>query len=229
VTTEGDLRRYDLQVHTRASPCSRAEPVDIVESAVRHGLDGLVVTDHDTVRGYPAVAEAAGDRIDVLPGCEVTTTGGHMLAIGVEECPSPGPPRSVVEEIHDSGGVAVLSHPFDRLRAHYRGELDGLATAVDAVEVRNSRCLLERFNDEARRFASETGLPVTGGSDAHFPVEVGRAYTVCRGELLEALRSGATEAVGRGRYMSGHLATKLHDAVPQPVSDRLHAAAPRWA
>lgn len=222
--------RFDLQVHTDVSPCSRASPEDVVAAAKRRGLDGIAVTNHDTVEGYDAVAESAGDNLEVIRGCEVTTTQGHLLALGVSSAPPKAEPMTVIDAVHDQGGIAVLSHPFDRLREYYSSELEDIAAAVDAVEVVNSRCLFERFNRRARRFASEYGLPVTGGSDAHFPIEIGRAVTVVPEEtdVLMAIRKGSTSARGGGRYLSGHVATKTHDYAPAWVSDRLHQATPNW-
>jgi predicted metal-dependent phosphoesterase TrpH len=74
----------------------------------------------------------------------------------------------------------------------------------------NSRCVREAFNDHARAFASHHELAMTGGSDAHFPMEVGRASTEFEGTLREAIAEGTTTPRGRGRYLSGHVATKLH-------------------
>ncbi|MFB6185906.1 MAG: PHP-associated domain-containing protein [Halobacteriaceae archaeon] len=51
---------------------------------------------------------------------------------------------------------------------------------------------------------------MTGGSDAHFPIEVGRAYTMCTGDLFDAIRCGETSVKGRGGYLTGHIATKMH-------------------
>lgn len=207
------MKRYDLQVHTDASPCSRADPAEVAAAAAEAGLDGIAVTNHDTLEGYEAVENAAPEELDVVPGVEVTTTQGHLLALGVEEVPPKADPLTVVEDVHRQGGVAVLSHPFDRLRQFYDVDLDALAAAIDGVEVVNSRCVLPRFNRTARSFAREHELPMTGGSDAHFPMEVGRAYTVCDGPVVEAIRAGETTAGGRGGYVSGHVATKVHQAL----------------
>lgn len=225
---DGDVRRYDLQVHTRVSPCSRADPRDIVASARRRGLDGIAVTDHDTTEGYDAVRECADGDLEVIPGCEVTTGQGHLLGLDVERAPERTDPVAAIDEIHRQGGVAVLSHPFDRLRERYTEELSAVADAVDGVEVANSRCILPRDNRRARTFASEHGLAPTGGSDAHFPSEIGRAYTVCTGPLAAAIREGETEGRGRGGHLSGHVATKLHEVSPAWLSRKLHAAAPNW-
>lgn len=202
--------RYDLQVHTDASPCSATPPEKVVNAAERANLDGIVVTDHDTLANVDRVRECAPDELDVVSGVEVTTTQGHLLAIDVTEAPPRTDPLSVVDAVHDGGGLAVLSHPFDALRQVYDTNLAALAAAVDGVEVTNSRCVRESFNHQARAFAAHHGLAMTGGSDAHFPMEVGRASTVFEGSLREAIQNGTSTPRGRGRYLSGHVATKLH-------------------
>lgn len=204
--------RYDLQVHTDASPCSATPPEAVVRAAEKAGLDGIAVTDHDTLENVERVRSCAPDGLDVVSGVEVTTTQGHLLGIDVERAPPRTDPLAVIDDVHDQGGLAVLSHPFDALRQVYDTDLAELAAAVDGVEAINARCVRESFNREARTFADHHDLATTGGSDAHFPMEVGRAYTECEGSLREAIRSGTTVPRGRGRYLSGHVATKLHQA-----------------
>jgi hypothetical protein len=205
-------RQYDLQVHTDASPCSSTPAKRVVAAATAAGLDGIVVTDHDTVANVAAVREFAPATVDVVSGVEVTTTQGHLLAIGVDDAPPMADPLDVIDWVHDHGGVAVLSHPFDTLRQWYDTDLPAIARAVDAVEGINSRCVLPQFNRRARSFAVAHGLPTTGGSDAHFPMEVGRASTEVDGDgdLLDAIRRGDVRPSGRGGYLSGHAATKAH-------------------
>lgn len=205
------MRRYDLQVHTDASPCSRAAPRDVVEAARERGLDGIAITNHDTLEGYAAVDELAPDELTVIPGVEVTTSQGHLLALDVHDVPPRADPLTVIDRVHDQGGLAVLSHPFDRLREYYTDDLEEIAARVDGVEVRNSRCLIPRYNRRARTFAATHRLAMTGGSDAHFPMEVGRVRTICDRPVLDAIRSNETDTTGRGGYLSGHAATKLND------------------
>ena len=207
------MNHYDLQVHTDSSPCSRAAPADIVEAALEAGLDGLAITNHDTLAGYDEVDELAPPELTVIPGVEVTTTQGHLLALYVHEEPPQADPVTVIDHVHEQNGITILSHPFDQFREYFDTDLDAVASRVDAVEARNSRCLLPRFNRRARAFADQHGLAITGGSDTHFPMEIGRAITVCDEPLPEAIDSGATQTAGRGGYLSGHTATKLNDVL----------------
>lgn len=204
----------DLQVHTDASPCSGMTPGEVVAAARRVGLDGIAITDHDTMANVEAVAERAGDALEVVPGVEVTTSQGHLLAYHVATPPPKGAdPLDVVDDVHDQGGVAILSHPFDRLRQVYDAELDRLARRVDAVEIVNSRCVRPAFNRAAQRFAKRHDLPGSGGSDAHFPHEIGRARTLVDGDLRDAVARDGLRAVGRGGHLSGHVLTKIRKAV----------------
>lgn len=201
---------YDFQVHTDASPCSAATPRRIVSAALRSGLDGIAVTDHDTMANVEAVQDVAPPKLTVIPGVEVTTTQGHLLAFDVEDPPPTTDPIAVISDVHEQNGLAVLSHPFDILRESYDESPDSLLDAADGIEVINSRCLLPQFNERARKVAEEHSLALTGGSDAHFSMEVGRAHTVCPTDWDEAIRTNATVPEGRGGYISGHVATKIH-------------------
>lgn len=206
--------RYDLHVHTDASPCSGAAPRAVAEAAVEAGLDGIAVTDHDTVANVNAVKRAAPPELDVYTGVEVSTTAGHLLAIGVDTPPPQTDLETVVDHVHTVGGFAIPAHPFDSLRENCGDRLHSILDQIDAVEVANSRCVRERFNREATAFAVRHGLAETGGSDAHFPFEVGRAYTATERPLEAALERGETTAMGQGRYLSGHAATKLTEYLP---------------
>ena len=65
----------DLHVHTALSPCADGEmtPPAIVERALAEGLAMIAVCDHNSARNTAAVQEAAGARLAVLAGMEVTT------------------------------------------------------------------------------------------------------------------------------------------------------------
>src|SRR5438552_16522584 len=89
----------------------------MIEAAIRKGLQGMIITDHDGVAGGLAGRKVARryKEFKVIPGAEVTSRSGHILAIGIEN----NVPRSLtveetVERIHDLGGIAGASHPFSR-------------------------------------------------------------------------------------------------------------------
>ncbi|MFC5972732.1 PHP domain-containing protein [Halomarina salina] len=166
----------DPHVHSEGSYDGH-EPVErLLERAVEVGLDGIVVTDHDTIEESLRAADLAADYGLVgIPGVEVSTAQGHLLAIGVEQRPPPGDPfDETVERVRELGGVAVVPHPFQRTR-HGVGKRS--VGDCDAVEVYNAWVFTGYRNRRARRFADANGYPGVAASDAHSAAYVGRAYT----------------------------------------------------
>lgn len=166
----------DFHVHSEDSYDGH-EPVDLIlEHAADIGLDGVVITDHDEIGESRRAARLAPEYgLIGIPGVEVSTRHGHLLAIGVEERPPMGEPfMETVELVRELDGLAIVPHPFQRSRHGVRRRrIDD----VDAVEVYNSMLFTGYRNRRARRFASANDYPWIGASDAHYLPNVGRAYT----------------------------------------------------
>src|ERR1700754_740295 len=75
--------RIDLHSHSNASDGTEP-PAEVVRRAREAGLDVLALTDHDTVAGLPAAAEALPAGLTLVPGMELSCrrdgTSIHMLA-----------------------------------------------------------------------------------------------------------------------------------------------------
>jgi len=66
---------YDLHVHTTASD-GLLTPAEVIDMAVRLGLTGIAITDHDTLMGLkPAIEYLSANKIglDFIPGIEINT------------------------------------------------------------------------------------------------------------------------------------------------------------
>jgi len=171
--------RLEFHCHTNASKDSLTSPRDLVDTCRRKGIDRVVVTDHNTIAG--ARAAQVLDPELVIVGEEIMTTQGEILAAFVsEEIPRGLTPGETIHRLQDQGAFISVSHPFDRWRrGGWREEhLLAILPQVDAIEVYNSRCMLPRFNREARRFAEKHNLAGTVGSDAHAAFELGRSLLV---------------------------------------------------
>src|SRR6185436_12021640 len=86
-------------------------PEQVAAAARAAGLQFVVLTDHNTVDGK--AFEGYHDGVLVLVGTEASTTGGHILGLGVGD-PAfrfSGDPLDVVEDFRDLGGVAFAAHP----------------------------------------------------------------------------------------------------------------------
>ncbi len=206
--SEGATLSIDPHVHSEGSYDGH-EPVELIlEHAADIGLDGVVITDHDRIEeSLEAAARAPEYDLVGVPGVEVSTASGHLLAIGVERCPPKGEPYlDTVERVREMGGVAVVPHPFQRTRHGVRKKR---LRDADGIEVYNSMLFTGYRNRRANRFAAAEGYPKIGASDAHYLPNVGRAYTDIRlpnaehradvdgDRLLAALRDGRTEIAGK--------------------------------
>lgn len=77
--------KFDLHVHSCLSPCADLEmsPGEIVKRALAAGMDGLALTDHQSARNCPAIAEcAARAGLPCLFGMELQTVEEvHTVAL----------------------------------------------------------------------------------------------------------------------------------------------------
>ncbi len=201
-----DVLRAELHCHSSLSYDGR-DPVEmLLAQAEAVGLDVLAVTDHDEIDASLDAAERAEEYGLVgIPGMEVTSEAGHVLALGIEELIPPGLPFvETLDRIWEQGGIAVVPHPFQRSRHGVAPHIseETLASA-DAIEVYNSRLFTGRSNRTAETFAASRNLPMTAGSDAHIAEMVGQAVTEIDADertpeaVLDAIRAGRTSVVGR--------------------------------
>jgi predicted metal-dependent phosphoesterase TrpH len=190
--------KIDLHVHTCYSRDSSITLQQVVSFAKKRGLDGVAVTDHNTVEG--ALKLKTRDIL-VVPGIEVSTSNGHLLGINVT---TPIPAKLGIEEtirlIHEAGGIAVAPHPT----AFYKSPPSRRVSSYDAVEVMNASSVpFSVLTHYSRKFAEGLGLPQTGGSDSHYAPEIGSAYTVVEAdaavdEIVSAIKKGNVYPMGRG-------------------------------
>ncbi len=172
--------KKDMHVHSKYSSDGRMEVKEILQIAKEKGLDGVAITDHNTIAGGLEGLKLSKDYdIEVTVGAEIKTEYGEVLGYHInEEIESRGF-YDVVDEIKRQGGVIAIPHPFDALRGssiNSRKTFREFRDDIDYFEI-NGRTL-PYFNNKARAFAEEEAIPLIGGSDAHMPWEIGSAYTI---------------------------------------------------
>jgi predicted metal-dependent phosphoesterase TrpH len=225
----GALGRADLHLHTRASDglMSTRDLVDFVERAT--DLDVIAITDHDeTCASLEARAWAArqGYRIEIVPGVEVTTRDGHLLALFVED----RPPalrglEATAEWVLARGGLCVAPHPFTRWTHSLNTR--ALWPAVEhqlvaGMEVFNASLAGRSSQPRAVDFVERYGLARIGASDAHMKAMVGLAQTRFAGrtamDLRRAIENRATSVDGRFATAGEMVA----EAIPQLARSMVH-------
>jgi predicted metal-dependent phosphoesterase TrpH len=203
--------RIDLHVHSLHSPDSHLTLEELVGRLPYTGLRGFALTDHNSVAGHAELA-ALGRKYPsylLLPGVEVSTSDGHLLAYGVTEAPPPHRPvLETIEWVRAHGGAPVLAHPFRR--THGVGRRVAETAPVPAIEVRNGHNS-PVANGWAELIAAQRTLGMTGGSDVHALAELGRAFTQFPEEvrttddLLDSLRRGRAQPGGRSLAFPGRV------------------------
>lgn len=207
------MLRVEFHCHTLASGDCLTRPRTLVETCRRKGIDRIVVTDHNTIRG--AQAAQALDPERVIVGEEILTTRGEILAAFVkEEVPPYLSPRETIRRLRDQGAFVSVSHPFDRFRegGWKEDDLLEILPLVDAIEVFNSRCMDRRFNEEARLFAERHNVAGTVGSDAHAAFELGRSILLLDSfESAEGMRAVIRSGIPKTRWSPPwfHLASRF--------------------
>lgn len=210
----------DLHVHSHHSPGCTLAPRDIVRRAREAGLDGLVLTDTNTLDGLQEIRAAGREEgFLALCGVELVTDHGHYLCYFPDPAVVPAPPqmfgttpwpvREVVRRVREMGGVVVAAHPYDKSVERPSGDfiftLEGLA-ALEALNVRRKG----PSNDLAVEAADHLNLPCVGGSGAHPTLDdIGKAATLFREPV-------ANEAELVRQIDAGHVFCVAIGAVPQP-------------
>ena len=220
VVTPAPLGRADLHIHTVASD-GTADIAAILDHVVARGdLDVIAITDHERIDAALAARAIAADRglpFEVVVGEEVTTRGGHLLALYVEtRIPPYRSLRDTIAAVHDAGGLAVPAHPLVPFPLCAQGWV--LRRLIDDADERFHPDAIETFNPttlgrpwHARvvRFADRYGLAHIGNSDAHALDAIGTGWTSFPGrtaaELRAAIAARATEHHGTFHGTSGQL------------------------
>lgn len=192
--------RADLHIHSSFSPDGRQSVEEIMDAVKAKGIGCIAITDHNSFESY-SISSKYGDII-VVPGEEVSSSGGHILAYGINSMiPKGKGVEETIDLIHDAGGIAVAAHPY-RWRSGL-GEKN-VVEGFDAIETFNSRST-KGGNMKASRLASRMKRPFTAGSDAHRIEHIGGAFIEISDDMtdwesvVKAILNGKATAGGEHR------------------------------
>ncbi len=196
--------KLDLHIHSEYSPDSRSSVEAILSKAYEVGLDGIAITDHNTVRGSLEAEKVVKDlNLDliVIPGMELSTRNGHLLVLGIRrDLPSGLSIDETIKMAKELGATTIVPHPFQIFRNGIRA-LKG--RDIDAIESFNSKYIFGFSNFIAKNIAKRRQIGVTGGSDSHKVETVGYGYTVVdanngasTGDILTAIKEHRSRAEG---------------------------------
>lgn len=205
------MYRADPHCHTFASD-GMVTSAELVDAAVKAGLDLIAVTDHDTMDSVDE-AQARGEAVGlvVVAGQEVTTKGPaqtHILGWFLEKPVKRGMSlEDTAAAIHDQGGLVIIPHPFMPVyfgsiqpgmlrRLLERERVDGIEMMSTVPVGSSRRRLLHEFFDANRE---RLGAPI-GASDCHFgTADIGRVLTAFEGDFRTAVMECTTKPMGGTR------------------------------
>lgn len=183
----------DLHIHSKYSFDSISQPKKIIKIAKNKGLNGVAITDHNTIKGSLEAEKLNEDEnFIVITGAEIQTEIGDVIGLFLNEEIKSRNSIEVIEEIHKQGGISVLPHPYKGHRLN-----DEIIRKVDAIEVFNSRVRKED-NEKAMKLAEQFKKPITNGSDAHFLYEIGRSKVIINNkDFMSSILNGEVKLENR--------------------------------
>jgi len=169
--------KLDLHVHSCYSEDAEGTPKEIIASLQHKGIQGVAITDHNTIDGALRAMKDCPKDFVVIPGIEVSTTDGHLLGLNVTKTIPRGlSVDETIDIILDRGGIPVIPHLFRNMSGIKVENFKRVASKVTTIEVFNG-CSLPKTNVNVAKIAHQYGLGGTGGSDSHHPHYAGYGYT----------------------------------------------------
>lgn len=201
------FRKVDLHVHTPKSMCygdKSVTPEQIIDTALANDLEVIAITDHNTVAAIDDTRQAGRKRnLFVLPGVELSTKGGHVIALFELDTPAEelegfldyvgvaregrgdaitmahGNIEEVCEKIAERGGVAIAAH-IERWPSGFleTNESRRVKMSIHSSQYLSALELTVPQNRGLWNAGKVRGYPkkyaCIQGSDAHALVEIGR-------------------------------------------------------
>ena len=103
-----------IHIHTTYSHDAHGRFEDAVRIANAQGLDYLIFTEHNTLQPLREGRQGWHGAVLALIGMEVSTRGGHYLALNVTEEIDRHTltTQEVIDEVNRQGGLGFIAHPY---------------------------------------------------------------------------------------------------------------------
>jgi len=206
----------DLHIHTYHSYDGTCSVSAVLKQVADHtDLDVIAITDHDTIAGVPEALDLApAYGVQVIPGCEISTSDGHLLALFIDRPVQAG--LSLIQTVQcvgDQGGLCIVAHPtakgtsslrFDTIQQALR--LPGINQVLVGIEAFNGGLVYTRGNPLVEAISRYLPLAQVGNSDAHILQTIGQGSTEFEGRtslMLQAALVKGTTRVRKGKGLDG--------------------------
>jgi hypothetical protein len=207
-----------LHVHTPASSCYEYKehtPETIVEAALKQGLDGIAITDHNTAAWIDAIQAAAeGTSLTIFPGVEISTHEGyHVVAL--------------FDVDKGQGHVENFLGAVDILPEHY-GRSDrqcekSIYYVFDMIRKRGGLAILAHIDGPRGAFHELTSIDADTGR-TRVPATCARLFSDERYHAVEVIGDGLPEGLDRQHHVKREPAFYKASDNPCPDNPTHHAA-----
>lgn len=196
--------KFDMHCHTKeGSIDAKVKIEDYVNKLKSLGYDGMLVTDHNSYKGYETWIKRIKESkiynelykdFTVLKGIEYDTQdAGHIIAVLPDGVHSKllsirGMKVEQLEKVvHDLGGILGPAHPyatgyFAIMNTRFGKYNEKILEKFDFIETFNS-CTKPFANMKAKILAEKYKKPHFAGSDAHKENIIGTAFTEFEKEI----------------------------------------------
>jgi hypothetical protein len=200
--------KADLHTHTPASHDygdKAASAKDILTMASNAGIEILAITDHNSAGWIDRMRTASiGSSVTILPGVEITTPEGHILALfpidhsavviadflvavgipraqhGRKEAISTDHAEDIIRKVDGAGGVAIAAHANEKSSGLLQVKGQFKMKVVPMPELAalefTKQADIDRFS-AGKVSADYPPKPCLQSSDSHSPAEIGRRTT----------------------------------------------------
>ena len=212
----------DLHIHTKYSYDGIASVPAVLARAKHMGLEVIAITDHDEIHGSLQALELAPSYgVEVIPGIEISTADGDLLAFNILEKIPPGLPLiDTILQVQELGGFCVAPHPmsvglgmrslsaYSILRALRNADV---ARTLIGIETYNATTFDKMSNHYAELLSQHLDVAKLGNSDAHVTRAIGLGATEFEGHtathLLDAIRKRNTSIHKKKEWNSARILT----------------------
>ena len=100
------MKCIDFHIHTYHSYDSLMRPEKIIAIAKSRGLNGVVISDHDTINGGLECAKINSDKdFKIIVSSEIKTSVGDITGLNLKEEITDRNFSDVVQKIRNQGGL----------------------------------------------------------------------------------------------------------------------------